>query len=249
MKKLAYTFVLLTAIMGTSIVTLADTSKADDKTVQTEVAVEAKEENKEGVTAEEAIALLKAGNEKFVKDQSEQNNISSERREELKEGQAPYAVVVSCSDSRVTPSHLFNVGLGEIFEIRVAGNVLDDMALGSVEYGAEHLGCPVIVVMGHENCGAVTATYEAVTKKQKVEGHIASIVEEITPSVEETKASSVEDASHANVEHVIAQIKEDETIAKLIKESKVKVVGAYYTLDGKVTFLEEAEEEVKEETK
>ena len=113
------------------------------------------------------------------------------------------------------------------------------MALGSVEYGAEHLGCPVIVVMGHECCGAVTATYDAVTKKQKVEGHIASIVKEITPSIEATKASSIEDASHENVHHVMEQIKEDKIIASLIKEGKVKVVGAYYTLDGKVTFLDE----------
>lgn len=268
MKKLAYTFILLTALMGTSVVTIANTpstatqktqeattdanktstdkvaEKADAKETSTNKSDEKQKSNFKVVntkvkTADEAIALLKQGNERFLKDQSEQINVSSERRTELKDGQNPYAVVISCSDSRVSPSHVFNAGLGEIFEIRVAGNVLDDMALGSVEYGAEHLGCPVIVVMGHECCGAVTATYDAVTKKQKVEGYIGSIVEEITPSVVATHASSIEDASHENVYHVIEQIKADKAIAPLIKEGKVKVVGAYYTLDGKVTFLDE----------
>ena len=269
MKKLAYTFILLTAITGTSVVTFANTpstttiktqevtanitkvaeksdesSKSDAKDTATEAATKKQESNFKVVdtkvkTADQAIALLKQGNERFLKDQSEQINISSERRTTLKDGQSPYAVVISCSDSRVSPSHIFNAGLGEIFEIRVAGNVLDDIALGSVEYGAEHLGCPVIVVMGHECCGAVTATYNAVTKKEKVEGHISSIVDEITPSVVSTHSSSIEDASHENVYHVTEQIKADEAIAHLIKEGKVKVVGAYYTLDGKVTFLDE----------
>ena len=263
MKKLAYTFILLTAMMGTSVVTMAtlppttektqevSTAKSDKTTEASKETTTKKQENKSKVvntkvkTADEAIALLKQGNERFVKDQSEQINISSEKRTELKNGQEPYAVVISCSDSRVTPSHVFNAGLGELFEIRVAGNILDDMALGSVEYGVEHLGCPVIVVMGHECCGAVTATYDAVTKKQKVEGHISSIVKEITPSIEATKASSIEDASHENVHHVMEQIKEDKIIASLIKEGKVKVVGAYYTLDGTVTFLDENANETK----
>ena len=269
MKKLAYTFILLTALTGISATTLAntastaphstatkkaqevttttdkvntktdETTKADSKETTKKQKSNFKVVNTQVKTAEEAIALLKQGNERFLNDQSEQINISSERRTALKAGQSPYAIVVSCSDSRVSPSHVFNAGLGEVFEIRVAGNVLDDMALGSVEYGAEHLDTPVIVVMGHESCGAVTATYNAVTKKQKVEGHISSIVDAITPSIVATHASSIEDAAHENVQHVIDQIKADEAIAPLIKEGKVKVVGAYYTLDGKVTFLDE----------
>ena len=101
--------------------------------------------------------MLEDGNERFLNDKSELRNVNSERRDELKEGQSPYAVIVSCSDSRVTPTTVFNAGLGEIFDIRIAGNVVDDDALGSIEYGAEHLHSPLIVVMGHQSCGAVTS--------------------------------------------------------------------------------------------
>lgn len=190
-------------------------------------------------TAEEALQFLKEGNKRFVNDDTEIINVSSEKRDELEEGQAPYAIVISCSDSRVTPSHVFNAGLGELFEIRVAGNVLDDCALGSVEYGIEHLGCPLLVVMGHEKCGAVTAAYEAYEKNKEVEGAIGEIVEEIMPSIEAVHGSSVEDAAHANVKHTIWELKQNPIVDHAIKEGKLKIVGAYYDLDGTVTFLDE----------
>ena len=190
-------------------------------------------------TADEALAYLKEGNARFVNDDTEIINVSSTKRDELEEGQAPYAIVISCSDSRVTPSHVFNAGLGELFEIRVAGNVLDDYAMGSVEYGIEHLGCPLLVVMGHENCGAVTAAYEAYESHNEVEGNIGDLVEAIMPSVEAVQGSSIEDASHANVKNTIKQLKQEQIVAHAIKEGKLKIVGAYYDLDGTVTFLDE----------
>lgn len=185
-------------------------------------------------TAEEAMKLLEDGNNRFLNDKSELRNIDSARRNELKDGQSPYAVIVSCSDSRVTPTAIFNAGLGEIFDIRLAGNVVDDDALGSIEYGAEHLHSPLIVVIGHQSCGAVTATYNSVVKGEKVTGHIEDIVEKIQPNVNSN--GTIDDAIRANVDSVVKQISEDEVINHLISEGKVKVVGAYYDLDGKVTF-------------
>lgn len=186
--------------------------------------------------ADKALSLLKEGNERFVNDKSELKNVTTERRTQLTEGQNPYAVVVTCSDSRVSPSNVFNTGLGEIFEIAIAGNVVDTDALGSIEYGAEHAGAPLIVVMGHENCGAVTAEYNAIHNHEAVEGNIGSLISKIDTSIE--GSSSIEEASHKNVQNTVDQIKADPVIKELIEEGKVKVVGAYYSLDGNVTFEE-----------
>ncbi len=187
-------------------------------------------------TADDAIAVLKEGNERFVNDKSEVRNADSATRAELTKGQEPYAVVISCADSRVSPSVVFNAGLGEIFEIRVAGNVLDDLAMASVEYGAEHLGCPVVVVMGHESCGAVTAAHDAIEAGSETEGKLADLVEEIRPSIDLNK--TIDECAHDNVQRTIDKIKEDEVMANLINNGTVRVVGAYYSLDGKVTFEE-----------
>lgn len=185
-------------------------------------------------SADEALNLLKEGNERFASDKSQLRNINEEKRDQLKEGQSPYAVIVSCSDSRVTPSAIFNKGLGELFEIRIAGNVVDNNALGSIEYAVEHLNTPLIVIIGHESCGAVTATYDSVVKKETVEGKISSIVKKIKPSIDEK--GTIDDAIHKNVDSVVNEISNNEIIKHLIGEDKVKVVGAYYNLEGKVEF-------------
>ena len=193
-----------------------------------------KTENLEIKDADNALQQLKDGNDRFVNDKSELINVTKERRDQLKDGQNPYAVVVSCSDSRVTPNIVFNAGLGEIFDIRLAGNVVDDDALGSIEYGVAHANAPLIVVMGHESCGAVTAAYNKYTKGTAVEGNIEEIVEEIEPSINKDK--TLDDAIHINVTNVANEIKNDQIIKKLIDSGKVKVVEAYYSLDGKVEF-------------
>ena len=185
-------------------------------------------------SADEALERLKDGNKRFVEDKSELINVTKERREELEEGQSPYAVVVSCSDSRVTPTAIFDVGLGELFDIRVAGNVLDKDALGSIEYGVGHLKSPLLVIMGHESCGAVTAAYDEVKKGDKIEGNIKSLVDKIEPSV--VNANSLDEAIHNNTDAVVKQVNENEVVKELVKEGKLKVVEAYYTLDGNVTF-------------
>lgn len=187
-------------------------------------------------SSDEALQILKEGNARFATDKSVLRNINAERRELLKNGQNPYAVIVSCSDSRVTPTTVFNAGLGELFDIRLAGNVVDDDALGSIEYAVEHLNTPLIVVMGHQSCGAVTATYNEVVKGEKVSGNMESFVKKITPSV--NKNGTIDDAIHTNIDMVVKEISEDKGIKTLIDQGKVKVVGAYYDLNGNVTFKE-----------
>lgn len=186
--------------------------------------------------ADDALERLKKGNDLYINNESELVDISSKRREELKNGQNPFAVVVSCSDSRVVISHIFNTGLGDIFDIKLAGNVVDDLALGSIEYGVEHLGVKLLVVMGHESCGAVTAAYNSVHEGEEIHGNIASITEKIEPAV--SRAKSIEETSNNNVCDVIEEIKKDETINNLMKYSEIKIVPAYYNLNGKVEFLE-----------
>ena len=187
-------------------------------------------------SSDEALQILKEGNARFATDKSVLRNINAERRESLKNGQKPYSVIVSCSDSRVTPTTVFNAGLGELFDIRLAGNVVDDDALGSIEYAVEHLNTPLIVVMGHQSCGAVTATYNEVVKGEKVSGNMESFVKKITPSV--NKNGTIDDAIHTNIDMVVKEISEDKGIKTLIDQGKVKVVGAYYDLNGNVTFKE-----------
>lgn len=187
-------------------------------------------------SADDALQMLKDGNARFVTDTSILRNVGQQRRDALKEGQNPYAVIVSCSDSRVTPTTVFNAGLGEIFDIRLAGNVVDDDALGSIEYAVEHLHTPLIVVMGHQSCGAVTATYNEVVKGEKATGNMESFVKKITPSI--NKNGTVDDAIHSNIDAVVKEVSEDEAVKSLINQGKVKVVGAYYDLGGKVTFNE-----------
>nr|WP_302596567.1 carbonic anhydrase [uncultured Cellulosilyticum sp.] len=245
MKKFAFLFVLMSTLAfvgcgntntpaqptevtpSTTTETASTPNEAESLVVDTNVS-----------TAEDALNLLKDGNARFVADDTEIINVSSAKRTELENGQSPYAVVISCSDSRVTPSHVFNAGLGELFEIRIAGNILDEYALGSVEYGVEHLGCPLLVVMGHESCGAVTAAFEAYEAKSEPEGAIGELVAAITPSVEAVNASSIEDASHTNVQATIETLKQNPVVAEAIESGKLQVVGAYYDLDGHVTFLD-----------
>lgn len=193
-------------------------------------------ENVQITDSETALTRLKDGNKRFVNNSSALINVTSDRRDQLVDGQNPYAIVVSCSDSRVTPSLIFNAGLGEIFDIRIAGNVVDDDALGSIEYGVEHLHSPLIVVIGHEKCGAVTAAYDNVKNGTKAEGHIESIVEKIAPAIK--SANSLDDAIHKNIDAVYNEISEDEIVKHALDSGNVKLVKAYYSLNGTVTFEE-----------
>jgi carbonic anhydrase len=205
-----------------------------------------------GVTADEALQKLMDGNKRYAESKMTAPALCDlAAREKLAKGQKPYAVILSCSDSRVPPEIIFDKGLGEIFVIRDAGNVSDPIVLGSIEYAAEHIGSPLIMVLGHERCGAVTATVEA---SGKGEGNIGAIVKEIAPALKKVKTECgrhkdcdrkdksklIECVVDMNARMVAANlVKRSKVIAELAKEGKIKIVAAKYDLDdGKVTLLE-----------
>lgn len=191
-----------------------------------------------------ALKELVEGNKRFAEGKSQHAKADPARVKELAKGQAPYAIVLTCSDSRLAPELLFDKGLGEIFVVRVAGNIPDPIVLGSIEYAAEHLGSPLVVVLGHERCGAVAAT---VGHKGKPEGNIGAIVKVIQPAAAMAKAAGkgkenaqiVEDAADLNVKMVTANLtKQSKVLAHLVKEGKLKIVSGKYDLDeGKVTLF------------
>ncbi|MFT3837325.1 MAG: carbonic anhydrase [Myxococcaceae bacterium] len=202
----------------------------------------------DGGTVPDANALIERlvkGNERFVGAEMAACKASDHwTREKLAKGQKPFAIVLSCSDSRVPPEIVFDQGLGEIFVIRVAGNVPDPIVLGSIEYAAEHLGSPLLVVLGHERCGAVTA---AVDTPGEPEGNVGAIIKAIAPAVKQAKkdlpnaekAELVQAAVTDNVANVAAAIPvQSKVLGKMVKDHKITIVGATYDLDdGKVTWL------------
>lgn len=182
----------------------------------------------ESMTVNEIIEKMKKGNEAYLNATSNSGDISPAIRKDTKEnGQHPYAVVVTCSDSRVIPEAIFMAGIGELFTIRVAGNVMDDHQLGSVEYAVDHLGSPLVLVLGHTNCGAVGAALEG-----GAPSFIKYITDEISKAVGDEKDPYK--ASRLNVEHSVAVINEKLTEIK----GKCEVKGAVYDIEsGKVEWL------------
>ncbi len=178
---------------------------------------------------------LKAGNDRYVAGLAMRPRQDARRREETGQSQKPLAIVLTCSDSRVPPELLFDQGIGDLFVIRVAGNVVDDFVLGSVEYAAEHLGVSLVVVLGHERCGAVSAT----VKGGEAPGHIGPLIEAIKPSVElarDQRGDVLENAINNNIRAMVKAVRESLPIlAHLGSSGRLTVVGALYDLDtGKV---------------
>ena len=192
------------------------------------------------LTAESVLMELKSGNQHHVAHRYQHPHESLNRQRELASGQHPHAEILSCSDSRVPPEIVFDQGLGDLFIIRVAGNVASDTELGSLEYGAAHLHIPLLVVLGHESCGAVTAAVQGGPS----EGHIAALVDLIKPAVEASRGmpgDPVSNAVRTNVELVVKQLRSSTPIlSELVAQHKLKVVGAVYSLKtGSVTWLPE----------
>src|SRR4051812_3172393 len=187
----------------------------------------------------EALARLEAGNQRFKSGSLQHPDESVERRTQLGKGQAPFAVVLGCADSRVPPELTFDQGLGDLFVIRVAGNIIDDGIVASIEYGVEHLGARLIVVLGHERCGAVTAAKETIAAGGKAPGHLTTLVTAIKPAVDATATVDLDATIKANVLNVVKALETSEPVLKAMVEKKEIVVkGAYYDLDsGAVTFL------------
>ena len=191
----------------------------------------------QGMSADAGLARLLEGNDRYVKHKEQHPDESMARRKELISGQHPFAVILGCSDSRVPPELLFDQGLGDLFVIRVAGNIVDDAVLGSIEYAVEHLGTKLIVVLGHEKCGAVSAAVEGGNPP----GHLKALVDAIKVSVDET-ANTPGDRIHncviVNAQRVARQIRESEPLLKDYAGKGLKVVSADYALDtGRVSLL------------
>lgn len=181
--------------------------------------------------AKDALQKLQDGNAAYLNASVSSGDVSPAiRKDTCENGQHPYAIVITCSDSRVIPESIFSAGIGELFVIRVAGNVIDDHQLGSVEYAADHLGCKLVVVLGHTNCGAVGAAMEG-----GAEGYIKSITSRIQAAIgSETNAYK---ACCLNIKQSVGQIKESLNIQD-DNEQGLQVIGAVYHIDdGHVDFL------------
>lgn len=198
-----------------------------------------------GVGPDEALQKLIAGNKRFVQSQTTHRSLTiSEARAKLVQGQKPYAIILSCSDSRVPPEIVFDETLGQLFVVRVAGNVVDPVVLGSIEYAVSHLGSSLIMVLGHEACGAVTA---AMSETGKTEGNISAVLEMIMPAVQsvrntkegKNRPDQVEATIDRNIDLQAENLtKQSSIIKEYVDQGKVRIVkGKYHLHHGEVTLL------------
>jgi carbonic anhydrase len=189
------------------------------------------------VSADNALAKLKEGNFRFATSEVSQSKPTAARRAETAQAQHPFAIIVGCADSRTAPELVFDQNLGDLFVIRTAGNLVDDHALGSIEYAVAHAGARLIVVLGHTRCGAVTAALES----DHAPGHIQSLVRDIQPAVKAAKGKPGDALAAAiteNARQVAAQIKAKAALGDLAKE--VRIVSAIYDLDtGKIEWAKD----------
>jgi carbonic anhydrase len=194
------------------------------------LAAEKKAPAEEDVTPDKALQELLEGNERFVKAKRRNPNQTQSRLVEVAKGQKPFASILGCADSRVPSEIVFDQGLGDLFVCRIAGNIATTQQIGSLEFGSLVLGTKVIMVMGHERCGAV----DAAIKGAQVPGQIGSLLEAIKPSVESSKekeGDKLENACKANILAQVDKLKSSPVLSELIKAEKLKIVGGYYDLD------------------
>ena len=195
-------------------------------------------------TADEALARLKAGNDRFVRGEARLPTLQQELLASLATGQQPYATILGCSDSRVPPELVFDAGLGELFMVRVAGNVNSPEVLGSFQYAGKYLRTPLFVVLGHEGCGAIHAALEIKHHDAQMPAHVATLLQCILPGLDTLPAGLSEDdelcaAVEANVRWSMHQILETPEAKARIAEGVMKLVGAVYELKtGRVRFLD-----------
>jgi len=189
-------------------------------------------------TADEALKILLEGNQRFVEGKLEHPNHCEESRQSVASGQEPIATVLTCADSRVPPVDIFDQGIGDLFVVRVAGNIIGFHSLGSIEYAIQHLHTPLVIVMGHACCGAIGA----VASEAKLDGHMASFTAPIQTAIKKVKdmeGDLVNNAAKEVAVMIARQIEESEPIiADIAKAGKVKIIPAYYDLStGKVSLL------------
>ncbi len=200
------------------------------------------------VNPKAALDRLLAGNARFVKDEPHTQHVGRQWRARLTKQQHPYATILGCSDSRVPPELVFDEGFGDLFIMRVAGNVIADDVMGSLSYAAEHLHTQLFVVMGHEGCGAVTAAVDALLGKSRQPEHIESLLKMITPGLsaldrELPRDKLISAAVEANVRWSMHQVAHCPEAGKAIDEKRAILIGAVYDLEtGRVKLLAEHDE-------
>jgi carbonic anhydrase len=196
------------------------------------------------MTADEALARLVAGNERFVRGEARFPTVQKEILAELAAGQSPYATIIGCSDSRVPPELIFDAGFGELFIVRVAGNVISPEVMGTLQYAGMHLRTPIFLVLGHEGCGAVEAALAVKNEGAAVPSRIALLMENILPGLRDLPPAStapgrqLSAAVEANVRWSMHQILETPEAQGRLAEGSMKLVGAVYELEtGRVRFM------------
>ena len=183
-----------------------------------------------------ALERLKSGNTKFVNDNLNCKFQDSFRRNEVLDSQNPFAVILTCSDSRIVPELIFGTGIGELFVIRVAGNVANPSSIASIEYAVAHLGVKLIVVLGHQNCGAVTAALKGGNNGKNID-HLLNFIQ---PAISISDSKNIDDVSHMHAKLTAGKLMNDSSIiSKTIDNKALKIIPAYYSLEtGQVDFLE-----------
>ncbi|WP_454051241.1 carbonic anhydrase [Cellulomonas sp. Marseille-Q8402] len=195
-------------------------------------------------TPAEAWSALRAGNDRFVRGAMEHPSQGFERRAEVSSAQHPFAVVFGCSDSRVAAEIIFDQGLGDVFVVRTAGHVLDTTVIGSIEYGVEVLGASLVVVLGHDSCGAVAAATAALTTGELQRGFVRAVVDRVIPSIvgmahgkdgegrpRDLSTMDPADLGHEHVRHTVDMLRSySVTLAEAVDEGRCAVVGVEYTL-------------------
>lgn len=218
-------------------------SNVENATVQQVIAVPVYKRTEIISSPDEAKQLLIDGNGRFTSGKLLSKDLSFTRRDDLmRNGQHPFAVIVSCSDSRVPPELLFDQALGDLFVVRVAGNVVTPVELGSIEYAVEHLKTPLVVVLGHEECGAVTATVQG----GEIHGSIGAIIQKIKPSVDRAQSMGIagkdliEMSIELNIQNALRDISKSPIIKEGVEVNQVKIIGIKYDLDdGILKFINE----------
>jgi carbonic anhydrase len=188
--------------------------------------------------ADSVLAALEAGNRRHVSARYRHPHQTASRRHELARGQLPNAVILTCADSRVPPEIVFDQGLGDLFVVRVAGNIATDAEIASIEYAVEHLHASLVVVMGHQACGAVAAAVEG----GEAPGHLPTLIDAIRPAVDKARklpGNLTDNAIRTNAEMVVEQLRSSHPVlAEAVTAGTVRIVGAVYSLDtGAVTWL------------
>ena len=198
---------------------------------------QASEATTPAITPDAALQKLVDGNQRFIQHQPQYPDQSAARLQEVAQAQHPFATILSCADSRVPAELLFDQGIGDLFDVRIAGNIATPEAIGSIEYAVTLLNTPLLMVLGHERCGAVTAA----VKNEPLPGDIGTFVKAILPAVKRVKdqpGDAVDNAVVANVRYQIEQLQRSPLLTERLRSGKLKIVGGRYDLDtGTVTIL------------